>query len=303
MTGHVRLLVAAGLACSFAVGCGCETAVRISHVRGAGLEVPASVRRLAVVVFSCDSVTPPGPGRALCNDLAALLADPPGRYDLVSLASPALPGSPLGPGEARRLAKRENADAVLYGSITVAVSKTASPRPETSDPTRSKIDSAVGEVVDCRVSVRFAMDEVASGRTIASVLLTKSDRVTDGPPGAGDRTVRDLLRRCSAEFVRMIGPPRVDFMVVLDASDVTIIARGNALARDKKYAEALDCYTAALAREPGDAAAAFNAGVMYERQRRCVEALAMYDRAFALVAMEKYDRARRRVSDRANNND
>ena len=303
MTGHARLLVAAGLGALSAVGCwqGGETTVRISHVHATSLEVPPSVRRLAVVTFWPDAGAATGRKYGLADDLVVLLADPPGRYDLVSLPGPA--GGPLGPGAARRLAKGAGADAVLYGSATVAVSKTSSPRPETGDPVRSSVVETSSEVVACRVSVRFAMDDVATGRTIAAVVLTKADRVTDGSPGTADRTVRRLLRRCSVEFVRLIGPRSVDFLVVLDTSDATIISRGNALAREKRYAEALECYTAALAEAPGDVAAAFNAGVMYEQQRRCIEALAMYDRAFALVPLEKYDRARSRVSDRANNND
>ena len=307
MTGHARAFLVAGLTALSAAGCarsGVETTVRITHVRAAVLEVPPSVKRLAVAAFWCDTGGSAALGRGLADDLVVLLAGRPERYDLLAPADLAplmcegvLPGS-LGPDSARRLGKLAGADAVLYGSITVAVSKTSSARPETGDAIRSKDGNAAGQTVRCRVSVRFAMDDVATGRTIAAVLLTKAGREIDGFPAAGDRMVRRLLRECLAEFVAMVSPSSVDFRVVLDAGKVKIISRGNAFARDGKYGEALGCYQRALADNPGDAAAAFNAGVMCEKQSQLSEALAMYDKALALVPSEKYDRARRRVSGR-----
>ena len=304
MTGHAKLLVVAGVTALSAVGCrglGGEATVRISHVRGWDLAVPPSVKKLAVVEFGCDAGGAAVSGRGLADDLVVLLADPPERYDLLGPADlePLLAEGafvrPLGPDAARRLARRAGADAVLYGSLGVTVSRTSSRRPETGERMRSKYAGGLAETVRCRVSVRFAMDDVATGRTIGAVLLTKAAEVTDGGAEAGDRAVRKLLRRCAAEYVGMVSPSSVDFLVVLAAGKDKMVARGNALARDEKYGEALRCYRAALAEEPGNAAAAFNAGVMHEKHRQYAEALAMYGKALGLVPSEKYRRARRRV--------
>jgi len=287
-----------------AAGCGPgsrETTVRITHARPAVLEVPPSVRTLAVTSFWCDTDRSGGVGRGLAEDLVELLGDPPGRYDLVVPADlrPQVPPGPLGPDSAQRVASRTGADAVLYGSASVAVSETSAPRPETRGAVRSKDGRGVGRTVTCRVSVRLAMDEAPTGRTLAAVVLTESCRVVDVDPGAGARAARELLRRCAGEFAEMITPSSTDFLVVLEVGEVKMVSRGNALARDGKYAEALRCYVDALAEKPGDAGAAFNAGVMYEKQRRYTRAAAMYDRALRLAPSEKVARARRRVVPRS----
>lgn len=311
MTGNVRLSIAVGLAALSVLGLGCggdQATVRITERHAAALGIAPSIRRVAVATFLGPAGREAAWGRALANDLTVMLADPTGRYELtgpaavaayLDEAAPGGPGGPGGPDSARRIGKRAGVDAVLYGTVAVAVSETSPGHPETGPGVRSNSRRPARRTALCRASVRFVMDEVATGRTVAAVLLTKEARIPREGAADGDEAVRDLLRRCAAEFVATISPSSVDFVVVLDAGDGKIVAEGNALTREGKYNEALARYETALAQEPGNAGAAFNAGLMHEKNRRYARALVMYDRAWRLVQSDKYKQARDRIAGRS----
>ena len=306
MVGRVKMLIAAGLAALSALGCGQgprETTVRIVHHRAAALEVPASIRRVGVAAFGGVGGDQGRWGRVLADEVAALLREAPGRYAVLGPAEMAsfLPEGaprPLGPDSARRLGKRAALDAVLYGSLAAGVSETSPHHPETAPGVRSNSERPAGRTAWCRVKARFAMDEVATGRTLAAAVLTRDARLPHRGPAGAEAAVRELLTRCAAEFVAMTRASVVDFVIVLDAGDDKNVTAGNALARDGRYDAALARYEAALAREPRDAGAAFNAGVMYEKNRLYARALAMYDKALSLVPLNKYRHARDRLAGR-----
>jgi len=196
------------LALALAGGCGStvENPDPAPRRAAAELPIPETVRKLGILDFTGPSARLDPWGAAIAGDLFELLDAQVDRFvvsrlhsgeehkDSVAAVTPSL---------ARKLAQDSGADAVVYGTTMVDVALSSFGEPENTGATRSN-DS--GPQVACRVTVRFALDEVATGRTIAAVLLTKDASAAGQEVEAGRALARKLLRQCAAEFVAMVSP-------------------------------------------------------------------------------------------------
>ena len=93
----------------------------------------------------------------------------------------------------------------------------------------------------------------------------------------------------------MISPHEVVVPVQLAKGKSKLVGTGNKLAVAGDYREALDCYVGAMAENPEDHGAVFNAGVMHEALGQFKQAESYYDRARKMEPKEQYIFARRRV--------
>ena len=204
--------VTLSLALSITGGCGVDSpAVTPSSPGAAELPVPPGVRTLGVIGLVDGGRGVESSTWTVEDELLTLLTDLQ-RYELKgplwseagSTAGDA--GQSFSPDTARMIGRSMGVDAVLYVATTVAISETSPPEPETSALVRS---SGSGPQVTCRVTARFALDEVARGATIAAVLLTKESKGFSRPGDAargGREMAHSLLRQCAREFVAMISP-------------------------------------------------------------------------------------------------
>lgn len=209
MTARIpSLVVTLCLALALADGCG-PTVKKPGPAarRGvADLPIPEAVKKVGILDFATPSGRLDPWGVAIADDLFELLDAQGGRFTVSRLVAGAESTggvAPVTPELARKLARESGADAVIYGTTMVDVAISSFGEPENAGAPRSNNSKAR---VTCRVTVRFGLDEVATGRTIAAVLLPK-DASADGQEAeAGRALARKLLRQCAQEFVVMVSP-------------------------------------------------------------------------------------------------
>ncbi len=285
-------------------GCGgASRAVSFHYTEAPGCEIPDSVTSLAVVEFQ----GPPdseGWGNIVAQRLAEALekAELPHRLKILA---PQAAGPATQPA-ARRLIVTDTtsaaalgesigADAVAYG--TVAVTWAEWPKDADAADRPGPPDAQVGQ---CAVTVRFVIDDVKAGRTLAAAAFTHR-YPSDGsrPSAAASREmVEELLAQCVDRFVAWLCPQTISVNERLQVGRTRLVLDGNRLARAGEFPKALECYLAAVEESPGDDGPVFNAGLMYEAMGQLEKAREFYDQAALMRPSEQVDQARRRLQER-----
>ncbi len=211
MTARMKVFVVAlGLMSGLLGGCASPANSPASPGPATEFPIPDTVKTVGIIDFIDTSAVPFVWGKEVAGQLFTLLGKPAGPYNVWRAGAGDLAvgqrrpnGLPITSEQACRRARAVGAEAVVYGTTKVQIAITSSPDPESPQATRS--EGRPGPIA-CRVTVRFVLDEVASGRTIASVLLTKAGTTPAGGPAAGRELATKLLRQCVKEFVTMINP-------------------------------------------------------------------------------------------------
>jgi tetratricopeptide (TPR) repeat protein len=269
--------------------------VSFQYTEAPGCEIPDSVARLAVAEFSAEG--PPegeGWGVLVAHQLAEAIdkAELPHRLKILGPQAAGAPTQPAGArlvvtdtASAAAFGESAGADAVAYG--TVAVTWAEGPK---------DADAPAGQ---CIVTVRFVIDDVQAGRTLAAATFSRRYPPDDSRSStAGREVVEELLAQCVDQFVAWLCPQRVTVNERLQVGRTRLVLDGNRLARAKQFAQALDCYLAGMKESPGDDGTVFNAGLMYEAMGQLDKAGEFYDQAALMRPSEQIDQARKRLQER-----
>jgi len=306
----------------FALGCTGQTKlVKISYSRPAEYQIPVTVKRLAVAQFVGKTNEDARWAHVASDRLVGALNAAGKRDKRYELCRPKrleaiMDEHGLAPiadaDSARKLGRLADADAIIYGTVSVVV------RDQRGKRKNFAADAGAEEPFlkrCCLVDIRFTMNDVDTGGTIAAFAIpreydsekpgkrgqgvfdeVRSGRRGAGGPGSPQRVIRRLIGECVDAFVAKISPYYAQFTVELERGRDRIVRKGNALAQAGQYDDALDCYEIALARKAEDHGATFNAGVIYEAKGDLEKAGEMYGRAFRLEPKEKYAASRRRAA-------
>jgi len=201
---------------------------------------------------------------------------------------------------------------MIYGSVKVS-HRDESASKRVPDLINRTVKTVYYTRRHCLVAVNFTMDDIATGKTLATAspsyefdsdddnkkLGAESISKALGFSGEGlppkDQIVDQLIARCIQEFLRDISPHEVAVREKLQGGKSRIVKTGNKLAAAGDYREALECYEQAIALKADDHGAMFNAGLMAEALGRFHEAEKYYTRAFKTKGREQYVFARKRV--------
>ncbi len=310
-----------GLLLLVLAGCSKGPPVRLAYFRNAKYAIPAGIRNIGIAEFGSMGRRGRKWGEIASDRVEALLDTYNRKYNRYQLVDRRRLRAILDERDlqmaisdtttAARAGKLADCDAMIYGNVKV----------DSRDERRKKqvYDSRLRRMKDvwfvhryCMAAVNFTMDNINTGKTLASVSLTReydSDRdrqsggmnlgamfggTPDAPPPT-DQIISGLIDQCVKEFISRISPHEVVFVEHLQKGDSDLVETGNKLAEAGDYGEALEYYLNAIQQVPTDHEAMFNAGVMYEKAGKLDKAGEYYDRAFRIKDEEIYIRARRRV--------
>ncbi len=317
------LSILGGLAFSAAwiAGCGPEKAIEIRYERPAEYQISPQVRRVGIAEFGGQSSRDRQWSQIASDRLAAALDvynRKYNRYELVDrkrlkaiLDERDLQIAISDSASADTAGKLAKVDAMIYGSVKVTARDDRGTR-TVFNPLSRSMKTVTYTKRYCLGAVNFTMDDVKTGKTLATVATTHEyDSEKDKKSGAAgigramgfggddlpptDQVISRLIDECVREFLSKVCPHEVVVTEKLQSGKSKIVSTGNKLAVAGDYEEALDCYQQALGQRPDDHGAAFNAGLMHEALGRGKKAEEFYDMAFRIKPSEKYVFARKRV--------
>jgi len=317
---YAQAMIAISL-CGAALLGGCEDQpLSLTYDRPAEYQIPQSVKRIAIAEFGAASADDRKYGDIAADQLASQLdefAKQYGRFELVDrkrlaaiLEERDMQLAIGDSGTAAQVGKLANVEAMIYGTVTTSA------RDEQASKMSIDFASRSPKTVHytkryCMASVNFTMDDVRTGKTLASVTVTReydSDQGGDDakkiaktlgfggddqPPA--DQILNRLIADCVTQFVQKVSPHSVSLSVKMEKGKTKIVATGNKLARAGDLDEAAECYRRGLSAKPDDDGAMFNLGLVCEARGDLTAAEEWYSKAFAMKDNEKYILARKRV--------
>jgi len=316
----VRLsVVSALLAGGFLpAGCNPKKAIQLRYERAASIEIPAGIKRVGIAEFGGQTAEDKKWGAIASDRLTAALAERNrkyNRYELVDrqrlkaiLDEQDLQAAISDSATAGQAGKLAHVQAMVYGTVRATVKETSGTKNVVD--LRRGMKSVPYTHRYCVAAVNFTMDDVGTGKTLATASTTReydSDKGTSRfsqvtrmagmTAGAGelDQIVVALIDECVAEFLSKISPHEVVVSEELQRGKSEIVGTGTKLAAAGDYKEALECYKKGMAEAPDDHEAVFDAGVMYEALGDLKKAEELYNKAFTMKPVERYVLARQRV--------
>ena len=310
------------------VGCGEKDKVELRYDHPAQYEIPANIRTLGIARFEGKTSMDKRWGDIASDRLAARLDtynNKYHRYQLVDrkrlkalLDEQDLQSAFNDSAQAVQAGKIAKVDAMIYGTVTVT-SRDDRGRRSKFNPISGKTREVSYTRRHVMTAVNFTIDNVTTGKTLASVSLTRdydSDNSkgskgsgnalsgvmgavglggSSGEPEPTEQVASRLIDECVEEFLTRVSPHEVVVTEVLGKGSSEAVKTGNKLAVAGDYAEAIEAYQAGLKQKPGDHEAMFNTGVMYEAMGKLTDAEQWYSRAFKMKAETQYIKARKRV--------
>ena len=322
MKASGRVLVFAGVAAwgILISGCG-EEAIQLRYDRPPEYDISARIKRLGIAEFGGRTAQDKRWGNIASDHLAAALDAynrKYSRYELVDrkrlkaiLDERDLQLFISDGASAGQAGKLANVDAMIYGSVSVSTRDERGSR-RVFDPLRRSFKTVSYTKRFCLAAVNFTLDDIRTGKTLVAVSLPQEyDSETDKEAGGSsinkvlgfgggslppsDKIHNQLIKQAVDAFLTKISPHEVVVTEKLGGGKSKIVRTGNKLAAAGDYAEALECYQAAVEAKPDDHGAVFNIGVMHEAMRNFDQAEDYYTRAFKIKPKERYVFARRRV--------
>ncbi len=314
---HTRILLGLLIvAAPMLVGCGEEAPIELSYVRPASFPIPEKIKRIAVAEFKCTSEDPVWGG--IASDKLASELDKVNRefnrYQLVDRRNLAKIMHEqdikiMNSETAVQAGKLADVQAMVYGTVAVKVSDEQATR-SVFDPFSRSMREKTYTKRNCYVSVNITMTDIDTASALRTFTLSKtfdSDKdgkssalgkmmgfSSDNPPAASE-TVGQLLDVVVAEFIQQISPHRQAISERLESGKTSAVDKGNKLAKEKEYADALEQYRKAIRERSDDDGACFNAGLMCEALGDFDGATDYYSKAVQLGDKDKYIKARKRV--------
>ena len=296
--------------------------VEIVYDRPAEYDIPIQIKRVAIAEFGGMSDADKRWGDLASDMLASRLDEynrKYSRYELVDrkrlkaiMDERDLQIAIADASSAAKVGKLANVSALIYGNVKVQARDEHGTK-TVFDPINQTTKQVPYVHRYCMAAVNFTMDDVETGKTICTVTATRdydSDKKTRSggatfarAMGIGiddkdpiDQVCGKLIEQCVVEFIGKISPHQEKLEVKLESGKSKLVGVGNKLAGEGEYRDALEYYEKALAEEPRDHGALFNAGVMCEVQGDRKRALEYYEKALKVKDdCEKCIQARRRV--------
>jgi tetratricopeptide (TPR) repeat protein len=303
-------------------GCDPTQTVQLRYDRPAQFEIGPSIRTLGIAEFGGKTTDDRRWGDIASDRLAAELDTYNKkfqRYQLVDrkrlkavLDEQDLQAAFSDSAKAVEAGKIAHVDAMIYGSVTVSTRDEQATR-TVLDPLQRTTKTVTYTKRYVMAAVNFTIDSIQTSKTLATVATMREfdseKQSTDGgvqsmvkalgfggdklPPT--DQLLSHLIDECVLEFVAKISPHQVTVTERLRPGKSQAVRTGNTLAAAGDYAEALQAYESAIAENPADHEAVFDAGVMQEAVGKLDQAEKYYDRAFKLRPELQYVQARKRV--------
>ena len=319
--GWIFLVIAAGFGLAFVAGCDDKKGViPIRYKRPAEVEIPASIRKLAVAEFESSGNYGEAAGTMAADEISALFDEYNHKYKRFEvydrsyvrkiLEEKQLQMMLSDPASVVKAGRFAGVDAMVVGRVT-ASGEDSEVSESYLDISTRKIQERMLTVRKVRVSVSMKLVSVKTGREYvtrgASEEYDSSDRKKGGAGGPEllgggqpklkdvQEAVKELLRECMRKLHGVISPHDVSVDVKLQPGRSEAVKSGTILADERNYKDALTYYLQAIKSVPDDHGAMFNAGVMYEVMGDLPNAEQMYGRAFGVHADKKYLVARSRV--------
>lgn len=303
-----RAVLAALAVCVVAVAAQAADKVYVAADVPAAVQVPLTVKRLAVVEFTAkDSGSQPYAGIAAGRLNSVLSGAPGGRYEMVDrthlkgvLAEQDLGASGVtDSNSAIKAGKMLNVDAIIFGSVHAERSEETITKPRVNMP--GPIPTMGGGSETRRsalVNVSFNMVQPETGAVITTRSVSRSydsskaggsllKKVTGGGQAPSpEAIVNELIEQCVAEFAGQVSPHADVFEIQLAGSRNTKV--GTTFATGGDWDGAAKQYQAACEKDPKDVAAVFDlaiAKLMLNDPKAAVELL---DKAIVLKQDKKY---------------
>ena len=323
MKAYGTLLPAALFALTAALaGCGEDQIIEIRYDRPAVYDVSAHVKRVAVAEFGGQTAEDKRWGEVASDKLVSLLDQTNRkfrRYELVDrkglkavMDERDLRLAISDTDSAGKVGKLANVQAIIYGNVT-AMHRDEHLTRQTFDISSRSMKTVPYVRRVCQATLNFTMVDVDTGKTIATLTPRRdydSDKQTKGGAaaftkalGVGgddtaaiDSTIDGMIDACVQEFVGKISPHEEAFKIALESGKSKFVDKGNSLAVEREYKDALAQYRKGISDQPKDAGALFNAGLMCEATGDFKSAEEYYAKALDLRDGEKkFIQARRRV--------
>ncbi len=317
MTRRIRQAVwilAVSGAVFVAAGCGEKGEITLRYNSPAFYDIPADVKKVAIVQFGAKSDTEEKWGEIASDKLASELDEANkqfDRYQLVDrkrvsaiMAERDFQQSIVDTDEAVKFGRIAKVDAMIYGTVYVSEEvqkkKVTVPTPYGSMEVPSTTYLATA-------AINFSMVDVQTSKTIASVTVTrKYDSKNKEDKDFYKRyknnltaiTIR-LVEECCEEFIGKISPHQVEVREKLYGTRTKSSQQGNKFAKAGEYADAIDMYRAGLEEKPDDWETIFNMGLCHEALGQFGQAVDCYDRALKHEVKQNIIEARKRVREQA----
>jgi tetratricopeptide (TPR) repeat protein len=320
---RIGLVVASLALMLLPLGCGeGKGEIEISYTRPAQYDIPESVRRIAIAEFGGKSTDDKRWGDIASDKLASTLDEYNKEFDRYQLVDRKrlkglmderdLQMAIADTSSAVKIGKLAKVEAMIYGNVHVDSRDERAER-QVIDPIGQTTKTITYTKRYCIAAVNFTMDDINTGKTLATVTVTKeydSEKKPssgggavmkkafgfgDTAPQATEDILNGLIGQCVEEFVAKISPHRVSFKDKLEGGKSELTKTGNTLAASGEYKEALENYLQALESRPDDAGTLYDAALMYEALGKLKDAEKFYTRAIHVKAKESYVKARKRV--------
>lgn len=297
-------------------GCGPERTVDFHYFRQASYEISPQIKRIAVAQFTTNGNATEALGDVASDRTASALDRENQKYNRYQIVDRKrlkqimderdLRIAISDPAAATKVGKLADVDGMIYGSVTASVRDEHLTR-EVIDPLRQGMKTVSYVRRYCLVTIHFTFDNINTGTSMASVTCKREyDSDKEGKGGIGkafgmggdkaqpaDAVMDRLVDQCVTEFIAKVIPH--DEQVSEKLASGGGLERGNKMAAEKEYKDALEIYLAAIERDRKDGGAYFNAGLMYEALGDFQNAEKMYGKAYSLKDDQRYLAARKRV--------
>ncbi len=304
-----------------------KSTITITYSRPPQIEVSKGIKKIAIAEFSGRDNRDSRWGEITSDKLASALDEYNrkfNRYDLVDrknlkniLGEQDLQLAVAETGGATKIGKIAKVDAMIYGSVKINVEHVDATKtvPNFSGGMRNPVKTVHYKKLKVTAVITFTMDDIGTSKTIVGRTLTEdfdSDRdnkqkgfaaALKSLTGSQDQVAEAeaanvLIDRCVQQFISIISPHEIKVSERLAKSKSKLVSSGNKLATAGEYGEALTCYQDALAVQPDDDAALYNAGLVCEATGKHKEAAEYYGKAFrANPERVEYAKAKTRVSE------
>lgn len=287
-----------------------KVTITVSCVRPAQQEIPSNIRRIAIAEFTADNARDASYGQIASDKLSGQLDESNrvfNRYTLVDrinlkkiMDEQDLQIAISDSSSAKEAGKMAKVDGMIFGGVKVRSESVPATR-TTFKMGSNGVPMPAQEHYTKRImtaNVSFSLVEVQSGKTLVSKPFSETyDSDKDkgdasfksmlGLEGKADRksemeAANVLIDRCVKQFVNMISPVKVDTKYKLAKGASKAVTRGNTMAGAGDLAGALEAYNEALAENPDDDGACYNAGLVCEAQGNNKGAEEYYTRAIKI---------------------
>ncbi|MFP4106218.1 MAG: hypothetical protein ACLFVU_09025 [Phycisphaerae bacterium] len=273
-------------------GCGETQTLQVDYTVPPKVVLPGHVKTIAVTRLVGDSFEEKTWGVYVADRISERL-DLPGRQVLSRRqVDRALRDSSISPfvtttSQALEVAQRVDADAIIYGSLSLEVPGEERP---------ASINSADTAKPGTRMVVNIIVLDVENTARLAEANLVQTYQPErDAAVSGRDRVPMELAESCADAMVFGLTGMEVDQVVTLRKGLTEAVEQGNELALARKYRQALRMYVVAMSQRGDDDVAYYQAGLMHELLGNPDKAAILYTRALNVTNRPEYRRALQRV--------